>query len=331
MNTLLITGGLGFIGSHTALVCLNAVKKVIILDDCSNASEEVLDRLEELTGQQPLFVRGSILDETLLHEVFSNNQIDGVIHFAAYKAVNESVQQPLKYFHNNITGTITLLRVMEQHKVTKLVFSSSATVYDPAQEPPFTEDMALRSTHAYGQSKIMIEQVLQLMSPSLDSLALRYFNPVGAHPSGLLGESPKDQPNNLMPLINQVAVGDRPVLQIYGHDYDTTDGTPERDYVHVMDLARAHLLAIDFLTTQQGFDAINIGTGHAISVQSLIDTYQKVNHIRIAYEYTHRREGDLKRSVASVAKARELLRFVANYEVEHMCQDAYRFVTKNRT
>jgi UDP-glucose 4-epimerase len=330
MNTLLITGGLGFIGSHTALVCLNAGKKVIILDDCSNASEEVMDRLEELTGQQPLFVRGSILDETLLHKVFSNNQIDGVIHFAAYKAVNESVQQPLKYFHNNVTGTISLLRVMEQHKVTKLVFSSSATVYDPAQEPPFTENMALRSTHAYGQSKIMIEQVLQLMSPSLDSLALRYFNPVGAHPSGLLGESPKDQPNNLMPLINQVAVGDRPFLQIFGHDYDTTDGTPERDYVHVMDVARAHLLAIDYLTTQQGFDTINIGTGQAISVQSLIDTYQKINHIKISYEYTNRREGDLKRSVASVAKARELLGFIANYEVEHMCQDAYRFVTKKR-
>jgi UDP-glucose 4-epimerase len=326
MNTILITGGLGFIGSHTVVECLTAKKKVIILDDCSNSSEDVLDRIEQITSIRPLFVKGSILDESILTQIFSDHTVDGVIHFAAFKAVNESVNEPLKYFHNNVTGTLTLLKVMEAHGVKKLVFSSSATVYDPSQTPPFKEDMKLSSTHAYGQSKIIIEEVLRIMSSKLDSLALRYFNPVGAHPSGLIGESPKDTPNNLMPLINQVAMGTRSQLQIFGSDYPTQDGTPERDYVHVVDVARAHVKAMDYLAAHTGFDAINIGTGISVSVQSLIHTYEQVNQVTIPHVMADRREGDIARSVADVEKAKTLLSFEAVFRVDQMCKDAYQFV-----
>jgi UDP-glucose 4-epimerase len=252
-----------------------------------------------------------------------------VIHFAAFKAVNESVQEPLKYFHNNVTGTLTLLSMMEKYQVTKLVFSSSATVYDPSQTPPFDETMRLTSTHAYGQSKIIIEDVLRIMSFKLDSFALRYFNPVGAHPSGLIGESPKDTPNNLMPLINQVAMGERKQLEIYGSDYPTLDGTPERDYVHVMDVALAHVKAIDVLKNSKGFDSINIGTGQAVSVKSLIQTYEQVNTLKIPYVMAQRREGDIAKSVADVTKAKHILSFKASFTVEEMCRDAYRFVSKS--
>jgi len=253
-----------------------------------------------------------------------------VIHFAALKAVNESVQEPLKYFHNNVTGTLTLLRMMEKHQITKLVFSSSATVYDPLQPPPFKESMRLSSTHAYGQSKIIIEEVLRILSSKLDSFALRYFNPVGAHPSGLIGESPKDTPNNLMPLINQVAMGERQQLAIYGSDYPTLDGTPERDYVHVMDVAMAHVKAMDVLENFKGFDSINIGTGQSVSVKSLIQTYERVNHLKISHVMAHRREGDIAKSVADVEKAKQILSFEASYTVEEMCKDAYRFVKNSQ-
>ena len=326
MNTILINGGLGFIGSHTVVECIEAGKTVIILDDCSNSSEEVLDRIEQITNVRPLFVKGSILDESILDHILASHTIDGVIHFAAFKAVNESVNEPLKYFHNNVTGTLTLLKVMESHHVRKLVFSSSATVYDPSQTPPFQEDMKLSSTHAYGQSKIIIEDVLRVMSSKLDSLALRYFNPVGAHPSGMIGESPKDQPNNLMPLINQVAMGEREVLHIFGSDYPTTDGTPERDYVHVMDVARAHVKAIDYLASHTGFDAINIGTGQSVSVKALIHTYEQVNQVTIPHLMADRRKGDIAISVADVQKAKQLLSYNASLTIEEMCNDAYQFV-----
>jgi UDP-glucose 4-epimerase len=261
-----------------------------------------------------------------LNQIFQTHKVDGVIHFAAFKAVNESVTNPLKYFHNNVTGTLILLQAMQEHGVKKLVFSSSATVYDPTQQPPFTEEMKLSSTHAYGQSKIIIEDVLRVMSSTLDSLALRYFNPVGAHPSGLIGESPKDQPNNLMPLINQVAMGIRPQLSVFGHDYPTTDGTPERDYVHVMDVAKAHVKALDHLSSMTGFDSINIGTGQSVSVLALIKTYEAVNHVQIPYTMTDRRSGDMARSCADVQKATNVLKFNASYSIKQMCQDAYRFV-----
>ncbi len=329
MKTLLVTGGLGFIGSHTTVECLNAGKTVIILDDCSNASEEVLNQIERITSKRPIFYKGSILDEEILKSIFEAHLIDGVIHFAAYKAVNESVQEPLKYFHNNVTGTLTLLRMMEKYQITKLVFSSSATVYDPSQTPPFNESMKLTSTHAYGQSKIIIEEMLRISSSKLDSFALRYFNPVGAHPSGLIGESPKDNPNNLMPLINQVAMGERQQLDIYGSNYPTLDGTPERDYVHVMDVALAHLKAIDVLKNSKGFDSINIGTGQSVSVKSLIQTYERVNKLTIPYVMANRREGDISKSVADVQKAKQVLSFEASFTVEEMCRDAYRFVSKS--
>jgi UDP-glucose 4-epimerase len=326
MKTVLITGGLGFIGSHTVVECLQAGYDVVIVDDLSNARQEVLGKIEALTSIKPSFYQGSILDEAFLDQICTNHSIDAVIHFAAFKAVNKSVRQPWKYITNNVTGTMTLLHVMKLHHIDRLVFSSSATVYDVGQTPPFDELMRLGSTHAYGQSKIIVEQVLSVLQGELNAIALRYFNPVGAHPSGLLGESPPDQPNNLMPLINQVATGQRTSLDVFGSDYPTADGTPERDYVHVLDVATAHVLALDKLTSFQGFEAVNIGTGKPISVLDLIQTYERVNRVVIPYSMTNRREGDVASSFASIEKAKTFLGYAPSRDKEDMCKDAYQFV-----
>jgi len=328
MKTVLITGGLGFIGSHTVVECLQAGYEVVIVDDLSNSRENVLSSIESMTSIKPTFYQGNILDEGLLNRICSNHSIDAVIHFAAFKAVNESVREPLKYLTNNVTGTMTLLQVMKQHHINQLVFSSSATVYDSSQTPPFHESMRLGSTHAYGQSKIMVEEVLSLLQMELNSIALRYFNPVGAHPTGILGESPLDQPNNLMPLLNQVATGQRKKLEVFGSDYPSTDGTPERDYVHVVDVARAHVLALRKLDDFQGFEAVNIGTGKPMSVLGLIQTYERVNQVKIPYSMTTRREGDVASSFASIEKAKVFLSYSPSMSHEAMCQHAYQFVLK---
>ncbi len=330
MRSILITGGLGFIGSHTATLCIEAGYEVVIVDDLSNANQSVMDQIASITTITPTFYPGSVLDEPLLHSIFNQHAIEAVIHFAAFKSVNESVHDPLKYYKNNVSGTLSLLNVMKSHNVVRLIFSSSATVYDDTQAPPFDESMRRGSTHAYGQSKVMIEDVLQQLGPTLHSIALRYFNPVGAHPSGLLGESPLDQPNNLMPLINQVALQQRPHLDIFGADYPTQDGTAERDYIHVMDVAHAHLLALEKSTEMTGYHAFNIGTGTPVSVHSLVETYQRVNHIKVPFKKTARRAGDMACSYAHVEKARDILGFKAQYTLDQMCIDAYRFVKNSQ-
>jgi UDP-glucose 4-epimerase len=329
MTSVLVTGGLGFIGSHTTVELLHEGYDVIILDDCSNANEQVLSIIEQITHKKPNFYKGSIHDRALLDQIFTKHKITAVLHFAAFKAVNESVNEPLKYYQNNVGGTLSLLDAMASHQVTKLVFSSSATVYDDSLQPPFVESMALGSSHAYGQSKVMIEEMLRLMSNQLDSIALRYFNPVGAHPSGLLGESPLDTPNNLMPLINQVAMGQRSFLNVFGSDYPTKDGTPERDYIHVVDVARAHVLALDKLKKHQGFIAVNIGMGYPLTVLDLLQTYERVNNLRLSYQLTNRRAGDLASSYANVDLAKAFLGFQTTYTKEDMCKHAYEFV-RNR-
>lgn len=326
MKTVLITGGLGFIGSHTVVESLQNGYDVVILDNLSNSRQDVLESIASITSTTPTFYKGNILDETLLDKICAQHSIDVVVHFAAFKSVNESVREPWKYLNNNVNGTMTLLKVMKKYQINKFVFSSSATVYDSDQIPPFNESMRLGSTHAYGQSKVIVEQLLSLLHQELNSIALRYFNPVGAHPSGLLGESPLDQPNNLMPLINQVATGQREKLEVFGNDYPTSDGTPERDYVHVLDVAKAHVLALNKLDCFNGFEAVNIGTGKPISVLELIQTYEQVNQVKIPYSMTKRREGDVASSYASIEKAKTFLGYVPSNSNEEMCKHAYQFV-----
>lgn len=328
MKTVLITGGLGFIGSHTVVECLEAGYEVVVIDDLSNATLDILDHIETISSKRPVFYQGSIHDTLLLAQIFSHHTIDAVIHFAAFKAVNESVLDPWKYLNNNVSGSMTLLKMMKQHQVAKLVFSSSATVYDDAQTPPFEESMRLGSTHAYGQSKIIIETMLRLLEKELHSISLRYFNPVGAHPSGLIGESPRNQASNLMPLINQVAMGQRSHIDVFGTDYPTKDGTPERDYVHVVDVAKAHVLALKKLDAFKGAEAVNIGTGIPLTVLDLIQTYERVNQVSIAHTLTSRRAGDTATSVASIEKAKQLLNYMPTLNGEEMCKHAYQFVCK---
>lgn len=326
MNTIFITGGLGFIGSHTVVESLEAGYEVVIIDDLSNATLEVLTHITAITAKKPVVYQGSILDAPLLETIFNRHSIDAVIHFAAFKAVNESVLHPWKYLQNNVTGTMTLIEVMKHHQVNKLVFSSSATVYSEEQTPPFEETHHRASKHAYGQSKIIVETMLSLLENELDSISLRYFNPVGAHPSGLIGESPLDRPNNLMPLINQVATGNLAKLNVFGSDYPTKDGTPERDYVHVVDVAKAHVLALKKLESFHGAETINIGTGVPLSVLELIHTYEQVNQVNIPYELTSRRRGDAASSYASIEKAKRLLSYTPTMTKEEMCKHAYQYV-----
>lgn len=329
-TTVLITGGLGFIGSHTVVECIQEGFQVIIIDDCSNASVQVLDAIETITSVRPMFYQGSVLDRERLDSIFSNHSISGVIHFAAFKSVNESVKEPLKYYENNVVGTISLLQTMQHHSVNRFIFSSSATVYSSLNQPPFTEAMTMDSTHAYGLSKIIIEQMLTSMSPELTSIRLRYFNPVGAHPSYLIGENPKDTPNNLFPIINRVAIGQREELLIYGSDYPTKDGTAERDYIHVMDVARAHVLALKKLDSMKGSIAINIGTGQATSVMEVVNQYQKVNGIKVKSNLSARREGDVAVSYANVDKALQVLGFETKLTMTEMVRDSYLFMRNSQ-
>ena len=329
MKRILITGGLGFIGSHTAVLCIEAEYEVTILDDLSNSNINVLNSIEMITGKKPSFFQGSILDKELLNDVFKQTKPEAVIHFAAFKAVNESVNHPLKYYKNNVVGSLTLVEVMMEHNVNSLIFSSSATVYRSDQPSPFKETMERGSSHAYGLSKIIVENILETLVKSINTISLRYFNPVGAHPSGLIGESPNDIPNNLFPIINQVATGIRPSMEIYGTDYPTKDGSAERDFIHVMDVARAHVLALQKIKDISGFTPINIGTGIASTVIEVINSYQAINDINIIHKLALRREGDVATSYANVDKAYEVLRFRTEFSLEDMVRDAYHFVTKS--
>ena len=329
MKRILITGGLGFIGSHTAVLCIEAGYDVTIIDDLSNSNINVLSAIEMITGKKPSFFHGSILDKVLLNEVFKQTNPEAVIHFAAFKAVNESVNDPMKYYHNNVLGSLNLFEVMIEHNINSLIFSSSATVYRDDQTVPFKETMERGSSHAYGQSKIIVESILETLVKSIKTISLRYFNPVGAHPSGLIGESPNDIPNNLFPIINQVAIGMRPSMEIFGTDYPTKDGSAERDFIHVVDVARAHVLALQNMNDISGFIPINIGTGIASTVIEVINTYQSINNINISHKLAPRREGDVASGYANVDMAYEVLKFRTEFTIEDMVRDAYHFVTKS--
>ncbi|MFG0704832.1 UDP-glucose 4-epimerase GalE [Acinetobacter sp. TYF_19] len=333
MAKILVTGGAGYIGSHTCLELLNAQHEVVVLDNLSNSSEVSLSRVQALANKSLTFIQGDIRDAQILNQIFAQHQIDAVIHFAGLKAVGESQKEPLKYFENNISGSISLVKAMERAQVFKLVFSSSATVYDEANVSPLNEDMPTgMPSNNYGYTKLIVEQLLEKLSATDErwSIALlRYFNPVGAHQSGQIGEDPQGIPNNLMPYVTQVAVGRREKLAIFGNDYDTLDGTGVRDYIHVVDLANAHLCALNNRLNAQGCRAWNIGTGNGISVKQIRDTFEKVNGVEIPFEYVPRREGDVATSFADNARAVAELGWQPQYGLADMLVDSWNWQKQN--
>lgn len=329
---ILVTGGAGYIGSHTCVELLNAGDEVIVVDNLANSKMESLNRVEEITGKKLKFYQVDLLDKEKLEGVFKENEIDAVIHFAGLKAVGESVSMPLQYYHNNITGTLILCEVMQKFEVKKLVFSSSATVYGMNNVSPLTEDLPLSTTNPYGSTKMMIEFILRdLYASDKDwSIALlRYFNPIGAHESGKIGEDPNGIPNNLMPYITQVAVGKLEKLTIYGDDYDTPDGTGVRDYIHVVDLAKGHLKALEKIETDTGIDAYNLGTGIGYSVLDVVNSFEKATGIKIPYTISSRRPGDIGTCFADATKALNVLDWKAAYSLEEMCRDSWNWQVNN--
>lgn len=333
MAKVLITGGAGYIGSHTALELLNEGYEVVVYDNLYNSSEESIKRVEELTGKQVTFYEGDVLDEKALEAMFEAEKIDAVIHCAALKAVGESVQKPLEYYHNNITGTLTLMGVMDRMGVKNIVFSSSATVYGSPEIIPITEECPKgECTNPYGWTKSMMEQIMsdvQKAKSDWNVVLLRYFNPVGAHESGRIGEDPKGIPNNLMPYISQVAVGKLEKLGVFGDDYDTPDGTGVRDYIHVVDLAIGHVKAIDYILTNPGLDVINLGTGVGYSVLDMVKAFSKACGKEIPYEIKPRRAGDIAMCYADPKKAKEVLGWEAKRGLGEMCADTWRWQSQN--
>ncbi|MPZ52553.1 MAG: UDP-glucose 4-epimerase GalE [Acidimicrobiia bacterium] len=328
----LVTGGTGYIGSHTVVELIEAGHEVVILDNLVNSQPVVVDRISQITGTSPTLAVGDIGDPDLVDRVLTEYEPEVVIHFAGLKAVGESVAQPLRYYRNNVSGTITLLERLDAHEIRKLVFSSSATVYGDPQTLPITEDAPLSAVNPYGGTKLQIEQVLRDVAVSDDRwrfAALRYFNPAGAHVSGLMGEDPTDTPNNLLPYITQVAVGRREKVRVFGDDYDTPDGTGVRDYVHVVDLARGHLAAIETMSEHRGFDAWNLGTGVGTSVLELINTFSEVNGVEVPYEIVDRRSGDSASSYTDPAKAHRDLGWKATHDLAAMCRDSWRWQSQN--
>ncbi|ODR86587.1 UDP-glucose 4-epimerase GalE [Shewanella xiamenensis] len=330
--TILVTGGAGYIGTHTVVELLNAGSEVIVLDNLSNSSIEALNRVERITGKSVTFYQGDILNKALLQKVFSDHNIDAVIHFAGLKAVGESVAKPLKYYENNVTGTLILCQVMAEFKVKNLVFSSSATVYGDPASLPITEDFPTGATNPYGQSKLMVEHILADLhhsDPSWNIARLRYFNPVGAHASGLIGEDPNDIPNNLMPFIAQVAVGKREALSVFGNDYPTHDGTGVRDYIHVVDLAIGHLKALEKLATKPGLVTYNLGTGQGYSVLDMVKAFEKACGKSIAYQIAPRRPGDIAACYANPEHARTDLGWQATHSIEDMANSSWHWQLTN--
>ena len=329
---ILITGGAGYIGSHTAVELLNAGHEVIVLDNLSNSKQEALTRVEEITGKSLKFYQTDLLDVPGLNTIFTENNIDAVIHFAAFKAVGESVEKPLAYYQNNVTGTINLCEVMKNHDVKNLVFSSSCTVYGEPERVPITEDFPLWAYSPYGWTKLMNEQVLRDLHVSdnvWNIILLRYFNPVGAHKSGRIGEDPNGIPNNLVPYIAQVAVGKLPYLRVFGNDYPTVDGTGVRDYIHVVDLAIGHLKAIDKLNENPGIQTYNLGTGNGSSVLQVLHAFEKACGQEIPHQIMDRRPGDVTTAYADPTKAKEELDWTAVHSLDDMCQDVWRWQTAN--
>ena len=328
-QTILLTGGAGFIGSHIAVELLQDGYDVVIADDLSNSRADVIDRIEKITGRRPAFYRIDAADSAALTKVFDEQPIDAAVHLAGFKAVGESVQKPIEYYRNNLDTTLTLLETMRSYDVRRLVFSSSATVYGADNPVPYTEDMpAGCCTNPYGWTKWMIEQILADVAKadaSLSVVCLRYFNPVGAHESGLIGERPNGVPNNLMPYITQTAAGIRKELSIFGDDYETPDGTGVRDYIHITDLARGHIAAIGYTEEHVGWEAINLGTGHGTSVLKLVQTFERVNGVPVPHRIAPRRAGDLAVCYAGTDKAERLLGWHAQKGLEDICRDAWRW------
>ncbi|MBQ4037213.1 MAG: UDP-glucose 4-epimerase GalE [Clostridia bacterium] len=328
---ILVTGGTGFIGSHTVVELQKTGHEVVIVDNLSNSSETVLDDICTISGTRPIFYKADIRDKEALRSVFSEHKIEAVIHFAGLKAVGESVQIPLEYYHNNITGTLILCDVMREAGCKTMVFSSSATVYGMNNTVPFKEDMPTSATNPYGRTKLMLEQILSdltVSDPEWSVVLLRYFNPIGAHPSGLIGENPSGIPNNLFPYIARVAVGMLPCLSVFGNDYDTPDGTGVRDYIHVVDLALGHLKALDFAAAHKGVETVNLGTSRGTSVLELVRAFEKESGVKVNYKIAPRRAGDIASCYADTEKAEKLLGWKAKYGIEDMCRDGWRYMNK---
>lgn len=328
----LVTGGAGYIGSHTCIQLLNAGYEVVVADNLYNSKKESLRRVEQITGKKLTFYESDMCDSDAVHEIFSKESIEAVIHFAGYKAVGESVAKPLAYYRNNLLSTIVLLETMKKFGVRNFVFSSSATVYGSPKSVPIREDFPTSATNPYGQTKLMIEHILadvQHADPAMNIAILRYFNPVGAHESGLIGEDPNDIPNNLVPYITQVAIGRLQKLRVFGRDYDTPDGTGVRDYIHVVDLADGHIAALKKLKKNCGLVVYNLGTGVGYSVLDMLHAFEKVTGKSIPYEIADRRPGDIAECYADPAKAREELGWEAQYPLEKMCRDSWNWQQSN--
>ena len=328
---ILVSGGTGFIGSHTVVELLNAGHEVVIFDNLYNSSEDVVDKIETITGKRPVFYKADMLCKDEMRKIFEDHKFDAVIHFAGLKAVGESVAKPLLYYQNNLTGTLNLCELMAEYGCKRIIFSSSATVYGSPKTVPIREDFPLHTTNPYGTTKLMQEMILSdLCVPDKEwsVVLLRYFNPIGAHESGLIGEKPNGIPNNLMPYINQVAAGELPQLGVFGNDYDTHDGTGVRDYIHVVDLAKGHVHALDKVVSTNGVNIYNLGTGTGYSVLDIVKAFEAANNIKIPYVIKDRRPGDIAVCYADPKKAKDELGWEAVYNLERMCKDAWNFTRK---
>lgn len=330
---ILVTGGAGYIGSHTCVELLNEGYEVVVVDNLYNSSEKALERVEQITGKKVTFYEADLLNQNTIDAIFDKEQVDAVIHFAGYKAVGESVQKPIEYYHNNMTGTLLLCDSMRKHGVKNIIFSSSATVYGDPAEIPITETCPKKTpTNPYGQTKSMLEQVLmdiQKSDPEWNVILLRYFNPIGAHKSGLIGEDPKGIPNNLLPYVAQVAIGKLKCIGVFGNDYDTPDGTGVRDYIHVVDLARGHVKALEKFKEEKTVRIYNLGTGNGYSVLQVVNAFSKACGKELPYEIKPRRAGDIATCYCDPAKAKEELGWVAEYGIEEMCADSWRWQSQN--
>ena len=325
---ILVTGGLGYIGSHTCVELLKKGERLVVMDNLSNSKIEMIDKIKQIAGRGFIFYQVDLLDKEAMRKIFSENKIRAVIHFAGLKAVGESVEKPIEYYKNNVVGTLNLLEVMKEFEVNKIVFSSSATVYGSPKTVPITEDMPLSTTNPYGTTKLMIEQILNDVAKANKDFKvaiLRYFNPIGAHKSGLIGEDPNGIPNNLMPYIAKVAKGTLPNLNVFGNDYPTPDGTCQRDYLHVVDLADGHIKALEYAQSHLGAEAFNLGTGCGTSVLELIKAFNEASNMDLPYEIGLRRSGDLPAFWADPSKAKDLLGWETKYSLIDMCRSAWQF------
>ena len=331
---ILVTGGLGYIGSHTVVELLNDNYEVVVIDNLSNSSRDVVDKIKQITGKDIVFYENDVCDNDALEKIFSEHSIEAVMHFAGYKAVGESVREPIMYYENNLVSTLHLCKKMLEHNCYKLIFSSSATVYGDPEVLPITEECKVGgTTNPYGTTKLMIERILadiHIANPKFTPVILRYFNPIGAHPSGLIGENPNGIPNNLMPYIVRVASGELEILSVFGNDYDTPDGTGVRDYIHVVDLAKGHLKALEKAIKTEGVFYYNLGTGTGYSVLDLVNNYEKVNGVKVPYKIVDRRPGDIAACYADPSKALRELDWKAELGLEDMMRDSYRFIEKQK-